>query len=161
MRLEISVLVDSLLSAGKTVVLIMPLLDIGFDLPQRWIENQIRAGKAIDEWKVEAGPGLTLSAFRNEIARILDRYRDNPHLVAVDPLSVVCEQRLLLSGPERAGQFPRHRAYFQRQCEPVPRPVRRGVQRVARVPGRKRRRKRNERRDTADGISRRNRFPKN
>jgi hypothetical protein len=33
---EISVLVDSLLSAGKTVVLIMPLLDIGFDLPQRW-----------------------------------------------------------------------------------------------------------------------------
>ena len=66
---EISVLVDRLLSAGKTVVLIMPLLDIGFDLPQRWIENQIRAGKAIDEWKVEAGPGLTMSAFRNEIAQ--------------------------------------------------------------------------------------------
>ena len=78
---EISVLADRLLSAGKTVVLIMPLLNIGFDLPQRWIENQIRAGKAIDEWKVEAGPGLTMSAFRNEIARVLDRYRDNPHLV--------------------------------------------------------------------------------
>ena len=92
MRLEISVLVDSLLSAGKTVVLIMPLLNIGFDLPQRWIENQIRAGRAIDEWKVEAGPGLTMSAFRNEIARVLDRYRDNPHLVVVDPQSVVCEQ---------------------------------------------------------------------
>ena len=88
---EISVLADRLLSAGKTVVLIMPLLNIGFDLPQRWIENQIRAGKAIDEWKVEAGPGLTMSAFRNEIARVLDRYRDNPHLVMVDPLSVVCE----------------------------------------------------------------------
>ena len=88
---EISVLADRLLSAGKTVVLIMPLLHIGFDLPQRWIENQIRAGKAIDEWKVEAGPGLTMSAFRNEIARVLDRYRDNPHLVVVDPLSVVCE----------------------------------------------------------------------
>ena len=55
---EISVLADRLLSAGKTVVLIMPLLHIGFDLPQRWIENQIRAGRAIDEWKVEAGPGL-------------------------------------------------------------------------------------------------------
>ena len=51
---------DSLLSAGKTVVVIMPLLNIGFDLPQRWIENQIRAGSAIDEWKVEAGPGLTM-----------------------------------------------------------------------------------------------------
>ena len=88
---EVSVLVDRLLSAGKTVVFIMPLLHIGFDLPQRWIENQMRAGKAIDEWKVEASPGLTMSAFRNEIAQVLDRYRDNPHLVVVDPLSVVCE----------------------------------------------------------------------
>jgi peptidoglycan/LPS O-acetylase OafA/YrhL len=89
---EVSVLVDRLLSAGKTVVFIMPLLHIGFDLPQRWIENQMRAGRAIGEWKVEASPGLTMSAFRDEIARVLDRYRDNPHLVVVDPLSVVCEQ---------------------------------------------------------------------
>ena len=81
-----------LLSAGKTVVLIMPLLNIGFDLPQRWIENQIRAGGAIDEWKVEAGPGLTKQAFRNEIAQILDKHRENPRLITVDPLSVVCEQ---------------------------------------------------------------------
>ncbi len=34
-RAEISALTDRLLSAGKTVVLIMPLLNIGFDLPQR------------------------------------------------------------------------------------------------------------------------------
>jgi peptidoglycan/LPS O-acetylase OafA/YrhL len=88
---EISVLTDRLLAAAKTVVVIMPLLNIGFDLPQRWIENQIRAGRAIDEWKVEASPGLTMSDFRNEIARVIDRYRDNPHLVVVDPLSVVCE----------------------------------------------------------------------
>jgi peptidoglycan/LPS O-acetylase OafA/YrhL len=88
---EISALTDRLLAAGKTVVVIMPLLNISFDLPQRWIENQIRAGRAIDEWKVEAGPGLTMSDFRNEIARAIDRYRDNPHLVVVDPLSVVCE----------------------------------------------------------------------
>jgi peptidoglycan/LPS O-acetylase OafA/YrhL len=87
---EISALVDSLLSAGKTVVLIMPLLNIGFDLPQRWIENQIRAGKAIVEWKVEAAPGLTMSAFRDEIAGALGRYRHNPRLIAVDPQSVVC-----------------------------------------------------------------------
>jgi peptidoglycan/LPS O-acetylase OafA/YrhL len=89
---EISVLVDRLLSAGKSVVLIMPLLEIGFDLPQRWIENQIRAGRAIDEWKVEAGPDLTKQAFRSEIAQILDKHRDNPRLITVDPLSVVCEQ---------------------------------------------------------------------
>ncbi|WKA30823.1 acyltransferase family protein [Bradyrhizobium roseum] len=90
--LEISVLVDSLLSAGKTVVLIMPLLNIGFDLPQRWIENQIRAGRAIEEWKVEASPALAMRALRDEIAHVLDRYRGNPRLVVVDPQSVVCEQ---------------------------------------------------------------------
>ena len=89
---EISVLAGRLLSAGKTVVLIMPLLHFGFDLPQRWIENQIRAGRAIDEWKVEAGPDLTKQAFRSEIAQILDKHRDNPRLITVDPLSVVCEQ---------------------------------------------------------------------
>jgi peptidoglycan/LPS O-acetylase OafA/YrhL len=89
---EISAITDKLLAASKTVVVIMPLLNFGFDLPQRWIENQIRAGKAIGEWKVEAGPGLTIRAFRDEIARVLDRYRDNPHLVVVDPQSVVCEQ---------------------------------------------------------------------
>ena len=89
---EISALTDRLLSAGKTVVLIMPLLNIGFDLTQRWIENQIRAGKAIDEWKVEAGPGLTMSALRSDITGVLNRYRDNPHLITVDPQPVVCEQ---------------------------------------------------------------------
>jgi peptidoglycan/LPS O-acetylase OafA/YrhL len=89
---EISVLVDRLLSAGKTVVLILPLLHLGFDLPQRWVENQIRAGRAIDEWKVEADPVLTRSGLRNEIARTLDKHRDNPRLITVDPLSVVCEQ---------------------------------------------------------------------
>ncbi len=89
---EISALADRLLAAGKTVIVIMPLLDFGFDLPQRWIENQIRAGKAIREWKVEAAPGITRSDVRNEIARALDRYRDSPHLVMVDPQSVVCEQ---------------------------------------------------------------------
>jgi peptidoglycan/LPS O-acetylase OafA/YrhL len=89
---EISAITDRLLAASKTVVLIMPLLNIGFDLPQRWIENQIRAGKAIDDWKVEAGPGLTMRAFRDEIARVLDRYRDNPRLVVADPQSVVCDQ---------------------------------------------------------------------
>ena len=89
---EISAITDRLLAASKTVVLIMPLLNIGFDLPQRWIENQIRAGKAIDDWKVEAGPGLTMRAFRDEIERGLDRYRDNPRLVVADPQSVVCDQ---------------------------------------------------------------------
>jgi hypothetical protein len=89
---EISVLAGRLLSAGKTIVLIMPLLHVGFDLPQRWIENQIRSGRAIDEWKVEAGPDLTKQAFRSEITQILYKHRDHPRLITVDPLSVVCER---------------------------------------------------------------------
>jgi hypothetical protein len=90
--LEISALVDRLLSSDKTVVLIMPLLNIGFDLPQRWIENQVRAGRAIDEWKIETDPGLMMSGLRAEIAQILYKHRDNPRLVTVDPLSEICEQ---------------------------------------------------------------------
>jgi hypothetical protein len=89
--LEISALVDRLLSSHKTVVLIMPLLNIGFDVPQRWIESQVRAGRAIDEWKVEADPGLTMSGQRDEIAQSLYKHSDNPRLVTVDPLSVICE----------------------------------------------------------------------
>jgi len=89
--LEISSLANTLLSSGKTVVLIMPLLNIGFDLPQRWIENQVQTGKAIDEWKVDADPSLTMSSFRAEIARDLHKYRDNPRLILVDPQSVACE----------------------------------------------------------------------
>ena len=88
---EASALIDRLLSSGKTVVLIMPLLDLGFDLPQRWIENQIRAGEAIDEWKVEAGPTLMMTNLRDEFAEILRQHRNNPRLVAVDPMSVICE----------------------------------------------------------------------
>jgi peptidoglycan/LPS O-acetylase OafA/YrhL len=89
---EISAVVDALLSSGKTVILIMPLLNIGFDLPQRWIENQVRAGRAIGEWKVKADPDLTMSVLRNEIAAILSKHRDNRRLLTVDPMSVICEQ---------------------------------------------------------------------
>jgi SGNH domain (fused to AT3 domains) len=70
----------------------LPLLNIGFDLPQRWIEKQLRAGGAIFEWKIDAGPGLTMSGFRAEIARNLDKYKDDPRLIVVDPQSVICER---------------------------------------------------------------------
>jgi hypothetical protein len=90
--IEISALVDRLLSSDKTVILIMPLLSIGFDVPQRWMESQARAGRAIDEWKVEADPVLTMSSLRTEITKILDRHKSNPRLIAADPLPLVCER---------------------------------------------------------------------
>jgi peptidoglycan/LPS O-acetylase OafA/YrhL len=88
---EVSALVDKLLSSGKTVILIMPLLNIGFDVPQRWFEDQLRAGREIDEWKVEIRPGLTNSGLREEITRFLNKYRNDPRLITVDPQSVVCD----------------------------------------------------------------------
>jgi peptidoglycan/LPS O-acetylase OafA/YrhL len=90
--IEVTALVDRLLASGKAVVLIMPLLNIGFDVPQRWIENQVRAGGAISEWKVEADPSLTMSGLRAEVAQNLDKYRDDPRLVTLDPQTAVCEQ---------------------------------------------------------------------
>jgi peptidoglycan/LPS O-acetylase OafA/YrhL len=88
---EIAGLVDGLRAADKIVVLILPLLNLGFDLPQRWIEQQMRAGKAIVEWKVDADPALTQAALRAEIAQRLSRYTDDPRLISVDPQSVICE----------------------------------------------------------------------
>jgi peptidoglycan/LPS O-acetylase OafA/YrhL len=90
--MEISVLVDRLLSSGKTVVLIMPLLDLGFDVPQKWLEKQLRAGKAISEWKVESSSTLTNGGLRQDIDQVLRKYRDDPRIITVDPQSVVCEQ---------------------------------------------------------------------
>ncbi|MFK4582890.1 acyltransferase family protein [Bradyrhizobium ottawaense] len=87
---EISVLVDRLLSSGKAVILIMPLLNVGFDVPQKWLENQLRAGGAIPEWRVETNSSLTNSTLRQDLDPLLSRYRDNPRLITVDPQSVVC-----------------------------------------------------------------------
>jgi hypothetical protein len=89
---EVSDLVDRLLSSGKTVVLVMPLLNIGFDVPQRWVENQLRQGGAIDEWKIKADPALVMSQTREEISSTLRRHKDNPRLITVDPQSVTCER---------------------------------------------------------------------
>ncbi|MCC8968186.1 acyltransferase [Bradyrhizobium sp. Pear76] len=87
---EIAALVDKLLSNGKTVILVKPLLNISFDVPQRWIEDQIRAGKAINEWKVPADPALTMEALRTGVDRILADRRSNSRLIAIDPQQEIC-----------------------------------------------------------------------
>jgi hypothetical protein len=88
---ELSALIDRLLAPGKTVVLIMPLLNIGFDVPQRWVENQLTAGSAIDEWKLRADPDLMMSGLRNAIVQEMEKHGNNPRLILVDPSSVVCD----------------------------------------------------------------------
>ncbi|UQD69337.1 acyltransferase [Bradyrhizobium japonicum] len=87
---EIVLLADKLLASGKTVVLILPLLHISFDVPQRWMEEQARAGKAIDEWKVKADSELTYGTLRAEISRRLEMHHEDARMLLVDPQSVVC-----------------------------------------------------------------------
>jgi peptidoglycan/LPS O-acetylase OafA/YrhL len=88
---EVSALVDRLLASDKIVILITPLLNVGFDVPQRWIESQLRAGAAINEWKIEVDPTVTLNALRAEIITRLSKHRGDPRLITVDPSSVICE----------------------------------------------------------------------
>lgn len=88
---EISSLVETLLSNGKTVVLVMPLLNISFDVPQKWIENQIRAGAPINDWKIPVDPVLTNAVLREGLAKTLSDHVGDPHLVTVDPQQQVCD----------------------------------------------------------------------
>jgi hypothetical protein len=88
---EISELVDRLISSGKTVILIGPLLNVGYDVPQRWVEQQLRTGGMIGEWKVNADPHLTMASLRKHVAQVLYRHKSNPRLIAADPQSVLCE----------------------------------------------------------------------
>lgn len=88
---EIIALADRLLISGKTVILIMPTLNIGFDLPQQWINNQLRAGKAILEWRVEADPVLTRQRLREDIVAGVDRLKNRRRLITLDPQTVVCD----------------------------------------------------------------------
>lgn len=88
---EVAGVVDRLLEADKIVILIMPLLNLGFDVPQRWIENQVRAGGAIQNWAIKPDPSMTMEKFRAEIRQmILQPHGDNPRLIIADPQAVVC-----------------------------------------------------------------------
>lgn len=90
---EPAAVVDKLLEAGKRVILIMPLLHIGFDVPQRWIETQVRSGKPIETWAVPASSSLVMESLRHGFQEmILTKHRDNPNLVTVDPQSAVCDE---------------------------------------------------------------------
>lgn len=88
---EVAPLIESLLSSGKTVILILPSLNVGFDVTQQWMENQYRAGHAINEWSLEVTPELVQSAVRNEIAVATAPFSNNPKFITVDPLPKVCE----------------------------------------------------------------------
>lgn len=87
---EALALVRQLLAAGKTVVLILPMLNLGFDVPERWMHDQFRAGMAIDELRLEATPELTYQALRDAILKQSREFANNPRFITVDLLPKIC-----------------------------------------------------------------------
>ncbi len=88
---DAAAVIDRLLDAEKTVILIKPLLNIGFDLPRRWIENQIRHGGPILNWSLKETPSLLLGATRAIMEKsIVAKHTTNPHFITIDPQTQIC-----------------------------------------------------------------------
>jgi hypothetical protein len=89
--IELSTLIEKLLGEDKIVILILPLLNVGFDVPERWMEDQARVGRAINEWTVTADASMLMTGMRAEIGSIREKFRDDGRLVVADPLPLVCD----------------------------------------------------------------------
>jgi peptidoglycan/LPS O-acetylase OafA/YrhL len=87
---EVTPLISTLLDWGKTVVLVLPSIGLDFDVPEKWIEMQYRADKAIDDWPLAATPQLLQAPLRTQIAKAILPFRSHPRYVEIDPLPVVC-----------------------------------------------------------------------
>ncbi|MCY1166764.1 Acyltransferase family protein [compost metagenome] len=83
-------LVRHLIASGKTVVLILPLLNPGFDVPERWMREQFRAGGPVDELRIKATPELLQQEVRDEIARQSQAFAGNPRFLTVDLAPRIC-----------------------------------------------------------------------
>jgi hypothetical protein len=88
---EIYTLISTLLAMDKTIILVLPSLGLDFDVPDRWIEMQYQAGKAIDDWSMMATPRLLQVELRERIAKATSSFRDDPRFIEVDPRPLVCE----------------------------------------------------------------------
>ena len=87
---EAMTLVRRLLASGKTVVLILPLISPGFDVPERWMREQFRAGQPIDELKIPATPAVVQQDVKDEITRQAQAFAGNPRFLTVDLAPQIC-----------------------------------------------------------------------
>lgn len=87
---EAMALVRHLLASGKTVVLVLPLLNPGFDVPERWMREQFRAGGPVDELRIKATPEVLQQDVRDEIARQAQAFAGNPRFLTVDLAPKIC-----------------------------------------------------------------------
>jgi peptidoglycan/LPS O-acetylase OafA/YrhL len=88
---ETFALIRRLLAEGKTVVLILPLPNPGFDVPERWIREQSRAGKAVNDLRLTATPQLLQQEARDAISLHMKDFADNPKLLTLDLLPKICD----------------------------------------------------------------------
>ena len=87
---EAMALVRHLLASGKTVVLILPLITPGFDVPERWMREQFRAGKPVDDLTIEATPAVVQQDLKDEISRQAQAFVGNPRFLTVDLAPKIC-----------------------------------------------------------------------
>lgn len=88
---EVFTLIRRLLAAGKTVVLILPLPNPGFDVPERWIREQFKAGKAVNDLRIPATPQLLQQEVRNAISLQAKEFASNPKLLTLDLTPNICD----------------------------------------------------------------------
>lgn len=79
-----------LLATGRTVVLILPMLNLDFDVSERWIREQRLVGHAIDELKIPITPDLVFKTARDAVALQMRDFAGNPKLITVDLLPHIC-----------------------------------------------------------------------
>jgi peptidoglycan/LPS O-acetylase OafA/YrhL len=84
-------LVQQLLQKGKTVLLMGPVSQPGFDVPQRWATLQLQAGKAVDDWHLPAANYADIFALRTHLQAQLAQPIAQKNLVLIDPLSHLCD----------------------------------------------------------------------
>lgn len=84
-------LVGELLSIGRRVVLIGPLPAPGFDVPERWSRQQIRAGQAIDEMNLPIQTQSNPQSTRDRLLAALAAKVAEGRVALVDPLQRLCD----------------------------------------------------------------------
>jgi hypothetical protein len=78
--------------AGKHVLLIGPLPEPGFDVPQRWSMQQIHAGHAIDDMVVPISSQHSALDMRTRLQTELAAPLRSGQVVLLDPMRQLCDE---------------------------------------------------------------------
>lgn len=84
-------LVKHLVKIGKTVVLVGPLPEPQFNVPERWSRQQIRSGHAIDFMSVPLASQRPALAMRERLRVELSEQVQHGKVVLIDPFQRLCD----------------------------------------------------------------------